>query len=398
MPRPGPFGWTVLLATLLALAVAGCGGADPPGKVAREPEVAPPAGPAPPSRIGSPERRLALVAPAALVQPGWTDDFEQRTGCSVSVRTADSPSAVARLVRTGRYDAVAATGDAGLPLIAGGAVAPLNLDLIPGAADLFDGLRGRRIGGRVYEVAQGRAATLLLWRKDKIPGSLRSLDAVFDPVQLQPISGKVAVQDTPLAIAEAALWLRRERKDLEITNPYELDARQFDAAVAALGRQRNAVDLYWTDPADARAAFSTGAVVVGDGRQSLYDGLTEEDGTPRPPVGGVLPREGATGWSDAWMVTTKATHPNCAYRWIAHMLEPRTNARVAETLGIAPSNRKACDLTRDEDWCDRYHAGDESYWDKVALYTAPMADCGDERGKVCEDYSAWVAAWRELRG
>ena len=30
----------------------------------------------------------------------------------------------------------------------------------------------------------------------------------------------------------------------------------------------------------------------------------------------VLPEEGATGWSDTWMISSQAAHPNCAYGWL----------------------------------------------------------------------------------
>ena len=41
-------------------------------------------------------------------------------------------------MRTGNYDGVSASGDATLRLIAGGDVAPVNTDLIPNYADVFE--------------------------------------------------------------------------------------------------------------------------------------------------------------------------------------------------------------------------------------------------------------------
>ena len=45
-------------------------------------------------------------------------------------------------MRTGQYDGVSASGDATLRLIAGGDVAPVNTDLVPNYADVFDGAEG----------------------------------------------------------------------------------------------------------------------------------------------------------------------------------------------------------------------------------------------------------------
>ena len=47
------------------------------------------------------------------------------------------------LMSTGAYDGVSASGDATLRLIAGGDVAPVNFDLIPNYADVFEGLKGQ---------------------------------------------------------------------------------------------------------------------------------------------------------------------------------------------------------------------------------------------------------------
>ena len=58
----------------------------------------------------------------------------------------------------------------------------------------------------------------------------------------------------------------------------------------------------------------------------------------------ILPDEGATGWSDTWMVGTESEHKNCAYLWMDHIISPEANAAVAEYFGEAPANPKACDI------------------------------------------------------
>ena len=40
----------------------------------------------------------------------------------------------------------------------------------------------------------------------------------------------------------------------------------------------------------------------------------------------------------------------------------------------------------------------EAYFEKVYYWTTPVADCGDDRGDVCKDYSEWTTAWTEIRG
>ena len=112
-----------------------------------------------------------------------------------------------------------------------------------------------------------------------------------------------------------------------------------------------------------------------------------------------LPTEGATGWSDTWMVSSKAKHPNCAYLWMNHIISPKANAAVAEWFGEAPSNKLACQQTSDKNFCTTFHADDESYFSQVYYWTTPLAQCLDGRTDVkCKDYSAWTQAWTEIKG
>ncbi|MFD0478838.1 ABC transporter substrate-binding protein [Nonomuraea thailandensis] len=113
----------------------------------------------------------------------------------------------------------------------------------------------------------------------------------------------------------------------------------------------------------------------------------------------VLPKEGATGWSDTWMVAAEAAHPNCAYRWLDWIISPTANAQVAEYFGEAPSNAKSCEETADPQHCETFHATDETYFSKVHYWTTPIAQCLDGRTDVtCKDYAEWTRAWTEIKG
>ncbi len=58
----------------------------------------------------------------------------------------------------------------------------------------------------------------------------------------------------------------------------------------------------------------------------------------------VLPKEGSTAWSDTWMVSSKAKHPNCMYKWMDYITSPSVQAQVAQYFGEAPANPKACTI------------------------------------------------------
>jgi putative spermidine/putrescine transport system substrate-binding protein len=389
----------VLAVCMLALwgVAAGCGDDDNGGSSTSEAK-----GGQAMQKLGKGEGQVNLIAWAGYVEDGstdpkvdWVSDFEKQTGCQVNTKVGNTSDEMVTLMRTGNYDAVSASGDATLRLIAGGDVAPVNTDLVSNYKDIFPALKNKpwnSVDGVPYGIPHGRGANILMWRTDKVKQAPDSWGAVFDANS--PYKGKITAYDSPIYIADAALYLKATKPDLKITNPYELDQEQFDAAVDLLKQQRQIVGEYWSDYTKEQAAFTSGDSVIGTTWQVIAN-LLEAD---KVPVKVTLPKEGATGWSDTWMVSSKAKHPNCAYMWMNHIVSPKANAQVAEWFGEAPANAKSCAETADKDHCDTFHAEDEAYFDKVSYWTTPRAECGDDRGSKCKDYSDWVQAWTDIKG
>jgi putative spermidine/putrescine transport system substrate-binding protein len=379
---------------MAALVVAvGCGGGGGGATTAAEA-----------TEVGEGEGELNLIAWAGYAEDGstdpkvdWVTPFEKETGCEVNVKIGNTSDEMVTLMRTGNYDGVSASGDATLRLVAGGDVAPVNTDLVPNYADVFAALKDQpfnTVDGVNYGIPHGRGANLLMYNTDEVAKAPTSWGAVLDPEQASAWKGKVTAYDNPIYIADAALYLGATRPELNIDNPYELDQEQFDAVVELLKQQRENIGEYWSDFTKEQAAFTGGDSVIGTTWQVIAN-LLQAD---KVPVEVTLPEEGATGWSDTWMLSSKAEHPNCMYKWMDWIISPEVNAQVAEWFGEAPANEKSCDETVDKAHCETFHADDEAYFDQVAYWTTPQADCGDDRGDVCMDYSEWVKAWTEIKG
>jgi len=116
-----------------------------------------------------------------------------------------------------------------------------------------------------------------------------------------------------------------------------------------------------------------------------------------PASQGFLPKEGATGWSDTWMISSKAKHPNCMYMWMNYIISPKANAEVAEYFGEAPAQSLACDQTKNKNFCTEYHADNPAFWKRVYYWETPLAECGNGEDN-CMDYNDWVKAWTEIKG
>lgn len=383
--------------------LAGCGGNG--GGTAGAPAAGgfkPPNIPAPKS-LGPGEGQVDLVSWAGYVEDGsdnpsldWVHPFEQQTGCKVNNKVAGTSDEMVSLMKTGQYDAVSASGDASLRLIASGTVAPVNTGLVPNYADVFPDLKNKpwnSVDGTMYGIPHGRGANMLMWRTDKVTPAPDSWSVVFDPNS--PYTGHITAYDSPIYIADAALYLMSTQPALGIKDPYALDQQQFDAAVNLLKEQKNIVGEYWSDATKTQQSFKSGDTLLGTTWQVIANGLAGE----KVPVQTALPKEGATGWSDTWMVAAKAQHPSCAYKWMNWVISPQVNAEIAESWGEAPSNSKACALTKDKNFCTEYHAADAPYWTKVHYWTTPISQCLDGRTDVkCVDYAKWTQAWTTIKG
>ena len=383
----------------VAMVAAGCGGSSDSSSSssAQAPGGAAYAGP-----VGDGEGTVNVLAWPGYVEDGstdpnvdWVTDFETETGCVVNVKTFGTSDEAVKLMQGGGWDVVSASGDATLRLIYGENVQPLNADLVPSYAEIFPDLKLQSfnsVGGVPYGVPHGRGANLLMWNTDKVTTPIDSWAATFEPDS--PYAGSVTAYDSPIFIADAAVYLMATKPELGIKDPYALDKTQFDAAIALLEQQEPLVGEYWSDYTKAIQAFNSGTTAVGTSWQVIANLAKAEGGK----VEAVKAKEGATGWSDTWMIAKDTKNINCAYKWVNHIASPQANAAVAEWFGEAPSNEKSCALTADKDHCATFHAGDTAYWEDVFYWNTPTAACLDGRTDVqCVPYSDWVTAWSALR-
>jgi putative spermidine/putrescine transport system substrate-binding protein len=388
----------VAVVGVLAVVLAGCGGgsksaASGADKLPKVSEL---------KTLGKGEGALNIIVWAGYAEDGsddktvdWVHPFETNTGCKVNVKVGNTSDEMVTLMKTGQYDGVSASGDATLRLIYGGYVAPVNTALVPNYTTISTFLKDKpwnSVGGQMYGIPHGWGANVLTWRPDKVTPAPDSWSVVFDPNS--PYKGKVTAYDSPIYIADAALYLKATKPALKITNPYELDATQFKAATDLLTTQKSIIGEYWSDYTKAVSALESGNTVVGTEWQ-VNDNLVNAD--KKTKVESVVPKEGSTGWSDTWMVAAKAAHPNCMYEWMNWITSPKVNDEVAEWFGEAPAQTKACDLAT-KGFCDTYHALDAAYAAKISYWTTPVTNCGDSRGNTCEDYSAWTSAWTTIKG
>ncbi|TMG28802.1 MAG: ABC transporter substrate-binding protein [Chloroflexi bacterium] len=391
------FHGNIVAASAAALMLAACGGTS----------TAQPASNLPTS-IGPGEGALNLVAWTGYVESGktdpkvdWVTPFTTQTGCKINVKFADTSDEMVTLMRQGggtQWDGVSASGDATNRLIAHGDVAEVNVNLVPDFKDVIQSLQSPRhntINGHHYGVPYMYGPNVLMYNTQVVKPAPTSWKDTWETSS--PYKGKIAAYDSPIFIADAALYLKAHNKSLGITDVYELTSKQLDAAIVLLKQQAPMIKKYWAATPDETDPFSSGDMVIGTAWPYQVSFLKSEN----KPVASLVPSEGATGWADTWMMSSHAQHPNCMYQWMKWTEKPAIQDQVAEFYGADPSNAKSCDLLRQHIGASAdsdYHCGDNTFLKNIALWKTPLQQCGDSRGASCTDYSVWAQRWQEVRG
>ena len=347
------------------------------------------------------EGQLNLIDWPYYTQKKMLATFTKETGCNVSVKDGNTSDEMVNLMRQQGgtlYDGVSASGDATNRLIANGDVAAVDVSSFPEYANVMPSLQApahNTVNGVHYGVPYEWGPNILMYSTDVVSPAPTSWDIAFEPDS--PYAGKLTAYDSPIYIADAAMYLKTHQPDLNITDPYELTQAQFDAAVSLLKQQSGMISKYWALYTDEIDGFESGDMVAGTA-WPVNENLIQADG--KVPVDSVVPSEGVTGWADTWMMSSHAQHPICMMKWMEYTLQDTVQATTAYVFGATPSVTTACPQLQTLLGADYalYHCGDDQFLSQVYLWKTPQPDCGDSRGTTCVDYSEWTNAWTAIRG
>lgn len=351
------------------------------------------------TELGAGEGELSIVAWAGYVERGetdpafdWVTKFEEKTGCKVSVKTANTSDEMVALMNEGGFDLVTASGDASLRLIAGGKVQEINPALVPSWGTIDPRLQDapwHTVGGKHYGVPYMWGPNVLMYNTEVFKEPPKSWNVVFEAMDLpdgKPNAGRVQAYDGPIHIADAAQYLMAHKPELGITNPYELNEDQYKAALDLLRVQRTLVGRYWHDAFIQIDDFKNEGVVA-SGSWPFQVNLLQGE---KQPVASTIPEEGATGWADTTMLHADSKHPNCAYMWFDHQLSSNLQSDLSVWFGAVPSVPAACTDKRGmqtQEGCDTNGLKD---FDRIRFWTTPVANCSQGEG-ACVPYYRWVS-------
>ncbi len=350
--------------------------------------------------IGKGEGEVDIIAWAGYIERGandphydWVTNFEKQTGCKVNAKVAATSDEMVALMNDGGFDLVTASGDASNRLISGHTVQEINLSLIPSWKNVDSRLQNapwHTVNGKHYGVPYQWGPNILMYNTQVFSTPPTSWDVVFKEQTLpdgKTNKGRVQAYDGPIYIADAAIYLMAHNPELGIKDPYELTRDQFNAAIKLLQQQRQLVGRYWHD-ASLQVDDFTNEGFVASSSWPYQVNLLESQ---KKPIASVFPSEGVTGWADTTMMHINAPHPNCAYMWLEHSIDPKLQGDLAAWFGSVPAVPAACngnDLLG-PDGCKTNGSGN---FDKIHFWRTPTSDCGNG-SQDCVPYREWTTAY-----
>nr|WP_311132250.1 extracellular solute-binding protein [Nonomuraea gerenzanensis] len=304
----------------------------------------------------------------------WVGDFEKETGCRIArLDTVQTAEQLAGQVTQRPYDVITAGPALAADLIANKQVQPIDPAKVSDYKDLAERFRDlTTVSGEAYGVPYLWAYHEFVYDSAKVRGN--GVEQVF-------ASGRAALRDSPLTIADAAL------AEGSVKEPYELSEAELGKAMALLGRNKDRT--YWQNPVDLVKGFATGALDYAQ-VTPYYRQLLQQAGIPIKTI----PAPRTTGWVDSWMLGANVPDTTCAYRWLNWVTAANAQRDAAAWAGMAPANSKAC-KGRARTMCETYGVGDDKRLDRVVFAVRPPGDCRAEDGE-CTDYRGWETQWSEL--
>lgn len=354
-------------------------------------------------KVGKGEGQVDIVAWPGYIERGesdkaydWVTSFEKSTGCKVNVKTAGTSDEMVSLMNEGGFDLVTASGDASLRLVAGKRAQEINTSLIPSFKNIDPRLQNapwHTVNGKHYGVPYQWGANVLMYNTKVFKTPPTSWKIIFEEQQLpdgKSNKGRVQAFDGPIYVADAALYLMKTKPALGIKDPYELNEDQYKAALELLRKQRTLVARYWHDAMVQVDDFSNEGVVASSSWPFQVNLLRSQ----KKPIASVIPAEGATGWADTTMMHVDAPHPNCAYLWMEHSLNPKLQGDLASWFGSVPVVTSACKGNKllGEKGCETNGLNN---FDKIFFWRTPTAKCSQG---ACVPYHRWVTDYIAVLG
>ncbi len=234
-------------------------------------------------------------------------------------------------------------------------VMPLDLEHIPHYSDLHHSLRFSEwslFKSRVYAVPWAWGPTGLLYNKDVLINP-DSWNVLWDP----KYRGRVSLWDDVSMIWITALALGYQ-------NVYSLRREQLENVKKKLFELNGQVYDYYEGDEQELKFISKGKVVA---LNSWYDPSFRLRKTLGLDFKMVIPKEGAVGMFDSYLISRNVKNQSLAYQFINHQISPLIQQEMVRITGLAPSNIETLAFLQPEE-IRALHLDDIDYFNRMLLW------------------------------
>ena len=320
--------WRAALAALAA-AVLGCGCGGPGGAHGAH----------------AAETELHIYNWADYIGQTTIADFEARTGIKVVYDTYDADETLEAKMMAGDsgYDLVSTSTDYFARQIKAGIYRPLDRALLPNWKNLDSrilAIEARADPGNVHAMpylrhVNGFAYNVDLIRARMPDAPVESLDMIFRPEIIRRFADcGVTFLDSPEDVLQLAL--NYLHLDPNTTRPE--DYQQAERLLLAVRPYIRAFDSTEYMNGLTNSEFCISMSWSGDYAVSM---ARARAGGREVHLRFTVPKEGANGSFDAWLIPADAPHPLAAHRFLNYLLEPQVIAAITNDIHYANDNRAA---------------------------------------------------------
>ncbi len=269
------------------------------------------------------------------IATGLLTTFKDEYGVDVVYDTFESMDEARSKIFVGKsgYDVVVLTDYVIPDAIAGGFIQPLDYDNIPNAKHVDDKFKNPPFDpGNKYTLPYMWGSTGLGYNTKEVPEGVTGWTNVFDENFLKKYSKKVTMMSEARELIGAALKSRGHSLN-------SVDDNELQEAKQALLKQKPYLAKY-ADATDYIPGLAGGQFLV----SHAYNGDVYVARGDNPDLKYVIPKEGATLWTDNMTIAKDAPNKAAGEAFINYILTPEVDALITNFRYYANPNKDATSL------------------------------------------------------
>lgn len=287
---------------------------------------------------GNKPKELRLLNWSDYMPKEVLEGFEKREGVKVIEDTYDSPEAMLSKLQAGgdsEYDVLITSDYTVGSLVRANTIQELDKSKLSNLSGLDPQFTDPAFDpGAKHSVVYQWGTTGLAYREDLAKGPVDSWAVIFDPAK--QVGDFLLLDEMREQVGAALKYLGASANS---TDPDKL------AQAQALLLETKKRSQGFSGGTGMRDRLIAGDIAVGPAYSGDILGAQAEN----PKLKYVIPKEGATLWTDNLVILKKSPNQELAYKFINYLLEPEVAAQISNGIGYATPVAAAMDKIEEKD-------------------------------------------------